>query len=822
MPLKLPILPRKHNSVDDPKEPYHLSATTAATPPYSRDLLHPHPTHNRRPSDSTSYGGPSHYAPASVRGSTSTVPSSSGPRTPPPMSIAQENNPNFFDQVVFEPPMPGPGYMKPAAAPDEHQVSVFSSQTLSAPSAAAFVTTRSSSRQELSWQERMSPSNGGYFGSGSGLQVAQSDDELLSLRAKHSRNDSMGYYYGNGSAGRLETSSSSHSLDKMLQKSPEQLERRFSTLNLSDDDREESDESFAERNRRSEAELMRKGAEELKRRGTVEASTATGVPGSPEDAKVQLPPEVVSYLQKSEYVPAPAPGLLTREKRVMTVPEFEKYRRMQAESPDLNDDDKDENSESDNEGFFKSDSDSEMLQEALELKHRQEANLAVYRQQMRKITGNSAPPPPPPPVPGSRSMSRLSLLLPEDEDDEIPLAILHAHGLPGRHRGTPPSIASRPMSLKPASIYPSQMQVQSFPPAPPPVSYPRGLTLPEQMLDLMFDPHQHQMPTPRGLIHEIAREEEAKLHRRSMLNMHMQTGSPYDIRPVSPFQRGSMLHSPQPPAPYMYPPSPQLLPMQPPVQPSMQPSMQPQIQPSMQPQMQPSMQPPDNSGISPDLQMQMQKFLGLQMQMMQQMMQGSPQLSSPVHDAPRRIPSPANSVRASTYSPTVAAPPGNLQGQAPAPLLSSAANPPRYRTLSTQHSLTNLNYQYEMGAPSVPDSRSSQDYPPRPQEQPGITHRLGGTVEGANTVRIVDNNKELAPALPILTPLSSASAAQGGDAQDEPYYGGAEDNESREWERLRKQKSTLRKAWKLRRSVNVSSSVAASTSETAAESEVAI
>ncbi|KAK9356653.1 hypothetical protein V1505DRAFT_372095 [Lipomyces doorenjongii] len=811
MPLKLPILPRKHNSVDDPKEPYHPPTTTSATPPYPRDFLHTHPTHSRRPSDSSSYGGPSHYAPASVRGSTSTVPSSSGPRTPPPMSIAQENKPNFFDQVVFEPPMPG--YMK-SAAPDEHQVSVFSSPTLPAPSAAAFVTTRSSSRQELSWPERMSPSNGGYFGSGPGLQVAQSDDELLSLRAKHSRNDSMGYYYGNGSAGRLETSSSSHSLDKMLQKSPEQVERRLSALNLSDDDGEESDESFAERNRRSEAELMRKGAEELKRRGTVEASKATAVPDSPENAKVELPPEVVSYLQKSEDEPAPAPGLLTREKRVMTVSEFEKYRLKQTESPDLNDDDKDENSESDNEGFFKSDSDSETLQEALKLKQRQDANLAVYRQQMRKVTGNSAPLPPPP-VPGTRAGGQLptlpgsSQLLPEDEDDddEVPLAILHAHGLPGRHRGTPPSITSRPMSSKPASIYPSQMQVQSFPPALAPVPYPRGLTLPEQMLDPMFDPQfQQAMPTPRGLIHEIAREQEAKLHRRSMLNMHMQAASPYDIRPASPFQRGSMSHSPQPPAPYMYPPSPQLLPMQPP-------PMQPPMQPHMQP-------PPDNSGISPDLQMQMQKFLGLQMQMMQQMLQSGPQPSSPVQEATRRIPSPANSVRASTYYPPVPASPGNLQGQAPAPLSSSAANPSRYRTISTQHSLTNLNYQYEMGAPSVRDSRSSQDHPPSPLEQPGITsHRQGSTVGAlaADTIRIVDNNKELAPALPIRTPALSASVAQS-DAQDEPYDGGAEDNESREWERLRKQKSTLRKAWKLRRTVNVSSPVSASTSETAAES----
>ncbi|KAJ8098835.1 hypothetical protein POJ06DRAFT_258127 [Lipomyces tetrasporus] len=809
MPLKLSILPRKHNTSDDPKEPHHPPAAT-------EDFLYTHPmpnatspspSRNRRPSDSSPYGGPSHHASASVRGSTSTIPSSSGPRTPPPMPVGQENRPNVFEQVVFD--RPTPAYKK-SASPDDHSVSVFPSPSLPAPSAAAFVATRANFRQDMSMSETMSPSHGGYFGSSPRLQGAQSDEELLSFRAHHSRNDSMGYYYGNGSGGRLETSASSQSLDKMLLKSPEQLAQPVSVLNLSDDDGDESDESFAERNRRSEAELMKKGAEELKRRSTLEALKASGVPSSPEDAKVELPSEVVRYMQKADHEPAPAPGLLTRDKRVMTVSEFEQYRRTQEETPDPNDDDK--NDDSDNEGFFKSDSDSdsELQQEQLKMKQRQDANLAIYRQQMRKVTGNSAirPPPPPPLVPARpngqsplSSGSSQPIHDDEDEEDEIPLAILHAHGLPGRHRGTPP-IASRPMSSRTASIYPNQSQAQPFPPGPPPVPYPRGLTLPDQMYDPMFDPQfQQPMPTPRGLIHEIAREQEAKLHRRSMLNMHMQTAGQYDGRPVSPLQRGSMSHSP--PAPYGYPPVPQM-PM------------------PMPPQMQPQMQPVDNSGISPDLQMQMQKFLGLQMQMMQQMLQTGPQLPSPVQDLPRRVPSPANSVRGSTYPAPVPALPANLHSQAPHLLSTGAANPSRYRTLSTQPSLTNLNYHYETNAPSLPDSPSGPYYATRPHEQPSITHRPGSAAGArpTDTIRVVDK-KILEPALPIRTSVSTASGDQE-DAQEEPYDGGIEDNESREWERLRRQKSTLRKAWKQRRGMSVLSPISApalaSTSETPADS----
>ncbi|KAK9237393.1 hypothetical protein V1525DRAFT_404235 [Lipomyces kononenkoae] len=672
----------------------------------------------------------------------------------------------------------------------------------------------------------MSPSGNGYFGASSpiGGQVAQSDDEFVAFRPRHVRNDSTGYFYGNGSSGRLETSTSSHSIDKML-KSPEQLEAPMSAVNLSDDyDGEESDESFAERNRRSEAELMRKGAEELKRRSTVEASKVARVlvPGSPEDAKVELPSEVVSYLQQAENEPAPSPGLLTKEKRVMTVSEFEKYRRTRTDSPEPDDDDddvdRDPDSESDNEGFFKSeDSDSEMRQqEALKLKQRQDANLAVYRQQMRKVTGNSGPPPPPPlgiRANGQLSpLSSLTQLVPDadDEEDEIPLGILQAHGLPGRHRGAPSSLASRPISSRAPSIYPTQ----NFPPVPPSVSIPRGLTLPEQMHDQMFDPQFHQaMPAPRGLIHEIAREQEAKLHRRSMLNMHMQTAGPYDVRPASPLHPGAAMpysmqpppampySMPPPPGSYMYPPSPQLLPMQPP-------PMQPPIQ-------------PDASGISPDLQLQMQKFLELQMQMMRQMLQttdGPTKSPSPVQDGIRRIPSPANSVRGSTYYPPMPAA-GNLPpGHAPAALSNTAGNPPRYRTLSTQHSLTNLNSQYEAGAPS----RYNHDYAPSPHEHPSIAHnRLGSTVAtpAEDTIRVVDNNKELAPALPIRSSVSSASVDRNGnDVQEEPYDGSGEDNESKEWERLRRQKSTLRKAWKQRRNVNVSTVISESTtSEAVAE-----
>ncbi|KAM5373397.1 hypothetical protein ACJZ2D_006992 [Fusarium nematophilum] len=81
-------------------------------------------------------------------------------------------------------------------------------------------------------------------------------------------------------------------------------------------------------------------------------------------------------------------------------------------------------------------------------RRKQEAHMAVYRQQMMKVTGEQPDlhPPDRPGLPASMSAPQLHLMKKtpspgpptgisdEDEDDEIPLAILQAHGFPGKNR----------------------------------------------------------------------------------------------------------------------------------------------------------------------------------------------------------------------------------------------------------------------------------------------------------------------------------------------------------------------------------------------------
>jgi hypothetical protein len=151
--------------------------------------------------------------------------------------------------------------------------------------------------------------------------------------------------------------------------------------------------------------------------------------------------------------------------KVMTPDEFEKYRqdkmRQSASSP-TKDDSENEEEEEDEED------DREKAKELAKQRKKQEAHMTVYRQQMMKVTGDQVN------NVASRlsmSMSTPDLLLtdhtnkvpsmspspPSDgsEDEEVPLAILAAHGFPNKNR--PPTRLNN-MSSNPnlrASVQPS-------------------------------------------------------------------------------------------------------------------------------------------------------------------------------------------------------------------------------------------------------------------------------------------------------------------------------------------------------------------------------
>lgn len=129
-------------------------------------------------------------------------------------------------------------------------------------------------------------------------------------------------------------------------------------------------------------------------------------------------------------------------KKVMTRAQFEKYRQQQDEERKLRGKSKSD-TESDDDSEEDYDSDTERNKEAIRQRQKQEAHLSVYRQQMMKISGTTSStealngPMAAPMLSLNNSMPQLSLSTPEpasDEDEEVPLGILMAHGFPNRNR----------------------------------------------------------------------------------------------------------------------------------------------------------------------------------------------------------------------------------------------------------------------------------------------------------------------------------------------------------------------------------------------------
>ncbi|KAI0869385.1 hypothetical protein GGS24DRAFT_512106 [Hypoxylon argillaceum] len=135
--------------------------------------------------------------------------------------------------------------------------------------------------------------------------------------------------------------------------------------------------------------------------------------------------------------------------KVMTPEEFEKYRDDKAKEERLGYIGSAESDKDDEEINYDDDEEDE-LEKSKQLqkqRRKQEAHLSVYRQQMMKVTGESSNPTPRPAM--STSMSTPNLPLsnavnngntqtpPSDgseSDEEVPLAILAAHGFPSKNR----------------------------------------------------------------------------------------------------------------------------------------------------------------------------------------------------------------------------------------------------------------------------------------------------------------------------------------------------------------------------------------------------
>ena len=266
-----------------------------------------------------------------------------------------------------------------------------------------------------------------------------------------------------------------------------------------------------------------------------------------------------------------APPMPQTQNKIMTPAQFERYRKEQEMNRVVNQ--QSSHNSSDDEGDdYDDDDELEHTKQLAKARRKQEAHLAIYRQQMMKVTGEQ--PSDLPSINLRPSIDRSSMSTPilptqlsgidvnfdkpsadgkvsDDEDDDVPLGVLAAHGFPSRNR--PPNA----MSSKDSRI---QYKSESYPPPPasssgasqsgrasglPPFAkhlpqdpyFGASLVNPTNRESLMFG---HQGPgsslgaptpsmPPGGLVGVIAGEEKAKAARRGSPNTHGNYGSPLPL-----------------------------------------------------------------------------------------------------------------------------------------------------------------------------------------------------------------------------------------------------------------------------------------------------
>ncbi|KAI4167608.1 MAG: hypothetical protein LQ343_007072 [Gyalolechia ehrenbergii] len=253
--------------------------------------------------------------------------------------------------------------------------------------------------------------------------------------------------------------------------------------------------------------------------------------------------------------------------KVMTPAQFERYRKEQEMARTQSNQSKADDSDDDSDHYDDDDA-AERTQELAKQRRKQEAHLAVYRQQMMKVTGEQPSQSPdlgplrPPTERASASAPNVARPGPtptftinkasmngkasDDEDDEIPLGVLAAHGFPNKNR-PPGTSVNGSIRYTSESYPPPQMSTSGMSAA----GGPRGL--PAFAKNLPPDPYygaglvnqtNREMPSfgnhgsgsqyggaspnlhPGGLVGVIAGEERAKAMRRGSPNAQGNYGSP--------------------------------------------------------------------------------------------------------------------------------------------------------------------------------------------------------------------------------------------------------------------------------------------------------
>ena len=149
--------------------------------------------------------------------------------------------------------------------------------------------------------------------------------------------------------------------------------------------------------------------------------------------------------------PISPPTTYTPRNKVMTPAQFERYKQDQERLRNIGGqvDDEDEEEDEEEEHYDDDVGNAEKAKQLAKQRRKQEAHMAVYRQQMMKVTGDAAPAGiSRPAVIATQSTPNLASLGKaeegDEEDEEVPLAILQAHGFPNKNKPPMRSTGSNP------------------------------------------------------------------------------------------------------------------------------------------------------------------------------------------------------------------------------------------------------------------------------------------------------------------------------------------------------------------------------------------
>ena len=273
---------------------------------------------------------------------------------------------------------------------------------------------------------------------------------------------------------------------------------------------------------------------------------------------------------------------LNGQPKIMTPAQFERYRKEQEITRAKSNASKSDRSDDENENYD-DDDETERNRQLARQRRKQEAHLAVYRQQMMKMTGEQPSGLPnigqlrpaidratmsAPDLSGRTSTPTFAFDKPsgggkgsDDEDEDVPLGILAAHGFPTKNR--PPStigtVGANPHIRYTSESYPAPPMStagtsiagggKGLPPfarnLPSDPYYGAGLVNPSNRESMAFGgsggssahgAHPPNLP-PGGLVGVIAGEERARAMRRGSPNAQGNYGSPLP-QGISPMPMG--------------------------------------------------------------------------------------------------------------------------------------------------------------------------------------------------------------------------------------------------------------------------------------------